>query len=435
VEAVSNAIQDGTLAAGAQLPPHRELAHALRLSVGTVSRAYAMARDRGLLTGTVGRGTFVAAAATRPEQDAGPINLTVNFLRWDAKDPVLQCLTGALRQAEGLQAVVEEYAESAGRMRHRAATAAWIERPEFHVGPDQVVITNGAQQGMYAVLSALSEPGELVAAECLTYPGLAAMARQLRLGIVPLPIDGQGALPDALDRACLKQKIKFLYLIPTLHNPTGVTMGIERRQELAAVARKHQVTILEDDVYGFLMSSPPPPVAAFAPELSYFITSMSKSVAPGLRIGFVACPPRRAPQIATWLHTTSIVISPVAAEIATAWLRGGTVARVIEAKRAEVAARWEMATRMLHLDPSDRHPAAHLWLPVPETWRVEDFQEQARARGVILARSESFSVEPDNKPRAVRVCLGAPATRDRLQQALGIITELLQAQPAPLQVI
>jgi DNA-binding transcriptional MocR family regulator len=435
VDALADAINQGQLAAGGQLPPHRDLADALGLSVGTVSRAYSIAKEQGLITGTVGRGTFVSARGDGNVDLSTEIDLAMNFIRWDPGESVTRQLFSALREQSDLRTVMEVYPTAEGRADHRDAAARWLGRRGLAATGDRVVITNGAQHGMLTVLAALAKPGDLIATENVTYPGIKAIASRLQLCVAGVPMDSEGLIPDALDRVCASKHVSVLYTIPTIQNPTGGLMCEERRRTIAALARRWKIAILEDDIYSFLMERPPLPIAAFAPERSYFVTSLSKSVLPGLRLGFVLCPPGGTEQVASSVRMSLLVVSPLAAAIGTRWLEDGTAERVIQWKRAEIESRWQRAVITLGLEAAHLHPAAHIWLSLPGNWQSEEFVARARARGVVLAGAEAFAVGSEPAPRAVRICLGVPSTRARLEQALQVIAELLLAQPAPVQLI
>jgi DNA-binding transcriptional MocR family regulator len=400
-----------------------------------VSRAYALARERGLITGTVGRGTFVAAASDGEEDSGGEIDLTQNYVRWDPGESVAQLLRAALRERNDLRNLLETYSDPAGREDHRSAAARWLARRGFAAEPKRVVLTNGAQHGLMAVLSALTKPGDLIATECLTYTGFKSLAAQFNLRLAGLPIDSEGIIPDALDRLCAGGKVRILYLIPTLHNPTGALMSEDRRETVADIARHYNVTVLEDDIYAFLADHAPPPIAAFAPERCYAVTSLSKSVFPGLRLGFVVCPPGGAERVTAAIRTSSMMVSPLLAAIGTGWLQDGTADRIIEWKRNEMQWRWQMATRFFGMDTRDLHFAAHLWLPLGGSGPVDDFVARVRARGVRVAAGEAFAVDSEAAPRAIRMAVGVPVTRARLQQALQVISDVIESRPAPAQLI
>lgn len=435
VEALAQAINDGDLAAGAQLPPHRELADALGLSVGTVSRAYSLAKDRGLITGTVGRGTFIAAQGEELEDGGGEVDLRQNFIRWDPGQSVAQLLRDALRDRTDLRHLLEIYPNPAGWPEHRRAATNWLSRRGLPASWEQLVITNGAQHGMLAVLSALTKPGDVIATEHLTYPGIKNLASHLQLRLAGLPMDREGLLPEALDRLCASEKVRLLYTIPTLQNPTGALMSEDRRETIADIARRRNLLVLEDDIYSFLVDGAPPPIAAFAPERCYFVTSLSKSIFPALRLGFVICPPGSADPVTRAIHMSLLAVSPVPAAIGAGWLEDGTADRIIEWKRQEMRWRWEMAMGLFGLDSAGTHFASHLWLPLSGSGSPEEFAARVQRRGVLVASSAGFAVDLESAPRGVRICLGVPLTRARVQQALETVRDVMLGKTLPAQLI
>ena len=435
VDALLEAVNEGSLAPGAQLPPHRELADSLGVALGTVSRAYSLAKERGLITGTVGRGTFVAGREADAEDAGGEIDLSQNLIRWDPGESVAGLLRAALLERSDLRTLMEVYPKPAGWPEHRRVAAQWLSRRGISASGEQVVVTNGAQHGLLMALALLSQPGDVLATEHVTYSGIKNIAAQLQLRMAGLPMDQEGLLPEALDRLCASGKVRLLYTIPTLQNPTGAVMSEDRRETIADIARRRNVTILEDDIYSFLLEGGPPPIAAFAPERCFLATSLSKGVFPGLRLGFLVCPAGTAERVAEKVRMSLLAVSPLAAAIGTRWLEDGTVDRIMEKKRTEIRWRWQMASQLFALETRGRHPAAHLWLPLPRGQRPQEFVPRLQARGILVGSAEVFAVDPGAVPSAVRICLGASLSRARLQQALGVIQEVRDGRTAPAQLI
>ena len=183
-----------------------------------------------------------------------------------------------------------DYPADGGNPRDREAGARWIGRTGLAVEPDDVLVCSGSQHGITTVLATLLAPGDLLVTEELTYPGLKAVASLLHLRTQGLPMDAHGLRPDAFEDACRKGGVRALYVVPTIHNPTGTVMPEARRREIAAIARAHGVAIVEDDIHALLPAERPLPIAAFAPELSYYLMSTSKTLVAGLRVGYVAAP-------------------------------------------------------------------------------------------------------------------------------------------------
>jgi DNA-binding transcriptional MocR family regulator len=217
--------------------------------------------------------------------------------------------------------------------------------------------------------------------------------------------------------------------MPRLQNPTSAVMSEKRRRQIAAVAEKHRITVIEDDTYGFL-SPERWPLARVIPHRTVFVTSLSKSLFPGLRLGCAVAPQPLQEKIVAAVWATMITTSSIGADLLSGWIEDGTAARIADWKRHEGAARQGIAARVLAGHRLQTHPCSpHIWLALPPRWSAEGFVAQARTRGVALNASSEFAVGAD-VPRAVRLCLGTPRTRGTLEQALVRVGECL-ADRAP----
>ena len=442
VEAIAEDVEQGRLKPGDQMPTHRDLANRIGVTTGTVTRAYAEAARRGLLVGETGRGTFVKGspldagfAAPPAWEDEAPIDLSLNNPPPSAGGLLGQALARTLSDLSarrGVAALLTYQFAAAGTDQHRAAGAEWAARSGLDARPQQVLVCNGALHAMTVVFSTLCKPGETVFTESLTYPGMKNLANLLHLRLHGLPSDAEGLRPDAFDEACRRGAARVLYTIPTVQNPLGTVMSEGRRREIAAVAAAHYVAIVEDDVHSFMLPSPPPPLSSFAPEHSYYIVSTSKSIAGGMRIGYLIAPERMVEPLSTSLRATVWMAAPLMAEIAAEWIRDGTADRLVEQKRAEAAARQEVAGRVLEGFRLDAHPLSfHLWLHLPEPWRSNEFTAQLERRGVLVTPSEAFVPGRGEAPHAVRICLGTPRSREQLESALAVVRDLLRGTPDP----
>ena len=437
-ETLAEDVSNGRLAAGARLPTHRDLAWKLHVTIGTISRAYAEAERRGLIVGEVGRGTFVrplaAALPVMPgdilgeTRDPDFIDLTINRPCAAGEGAAMAAALEQLAAEPDLAALLD-YQAPAGRWEDRVAGAAFLKGCGLATAPEQVVATAGGQHAMFCVIGALTRPGDTLAVEALTYPGLRALASLLHLRLTPIAIDEEGLIPEALDGACRAAPVRALYTMPTLHNPTTATMPVTRREALAEVARRHDLALIEDDVYGFLLDAPLPPLAHFAPERAFYITSASKSLMPALRVGYVHAPKAQVEPIAAAVRATIYSAPSLMARIAARWIADGTAARLAGEKRNETQRRNRMARRIFAGAGFAGDPAApHLWVTLPEPWRADDFVATARRRGVGIIPAAAFAVTRQ-PPEAVRICLGAQTTADRVERALTQLAELLGSPP------
>jgi DNA-binding transcriptional MocR family regulator len=440
-EVLAADVRSGQLAPGDRLPTHRDLAFRLGVTVGTVSRAYAEAERRGLIGGEVGRGTFVRpdarrrkANVTTADQDAPlglpqVIDLSVNIPTPMTSDSIIAETMADIARRPGIARLMD-YHPHAGVAAHREAGAQWLTECGFPIDAGRVIVTAGGQHAMTAALGALTEPGDIVLAESLTYPGLRRLADFLRVRVHGVAMDEDGVDPAAFETACRSLNPKVFYCVTNLQNPTALVMPAERRRELGAIAQRHGVKIVEDDVYGFLLGEDTPPaLASFAPELGHYFTSLSKSMAPGLRVGYLALPAGSKDDFTQVVRSTTWMATPLTAQIGTEWIQNGIGRELADSHRDEAIERQKIARRIL--DGHDLSPemrAYHLWLRLPEPWSAEAFALELRMRGVAVTPSSAFATTR-NAPAAVRLCLCEPPERDTLQRGLEIIASTARSAP------
>ncbi|MGW2511527.1 aminotransferase-like domain-containing protein [Streptomyces scopuliridis] len=432
VDAIGADIGAGRLQAGDRLPPQRDLAEALGLSPNTVMRAYSEATRRGYVVGEVGRGTYVRPADAVPQGNPvalarrldGPVDLSRGLPFVGAAGDALSATLTEIVRSGDLSALLD-HGETWGR--HADAGALLLRGLGQAAEAESIVLVNGAQQGISATLLALLRPGDTLLTEQLTYAPLKALAAHLGVRIHALAMDDEGILPDSLEAACRSAAPKLLYCTPTLQTPTTATMSEGRRERIARIAAAHDLVIVEDDVFGCLPESRPLPLAAFAPEHTVLITSVSKSMAPGLRVGYVHAPDRLLPAISAAVAVSSWMSPPLMAEIASRWIEDGTAARLNEAQRSHAARRQDMARELLsgHVHHAQRQ-GPHVWLVLPEYWTARAFATAAERSGVLVNPAEAFATVTA-VPAAVRLCLSHESSDERVRQGLTIVAALLDA--------
>jgi len=433
--AIAEAIEAGDLTPGERLPPRRELASAIGVSVNTVSSAYVEAERRGHVVGEVGRGTFVRRRTEESFIGSGQdelIDLSI------CRPAILPDQMTVVREALQEEAEVPDLPGMLscrpviGLPAHRWAGARWLQRLGVPAEADDVVIVNGATHGLLVALSAITEPDDLVVTEGLTDHGIISMANFLRFRLKGLACDRQGILPDAFAAAAAKGGIKALVVTPNLNNPTCSMMPVERRKALADIAHHHGIAIIEDDVFGPLIEETPPPLSSFYPENSYYVTSLTKCTVSGMRVGYLVGPSRDTQRLVARVRTTSWMATPLMAELATRWIEQGTIEDMVAGQRREIAARQALVDEYLAGFDYVNHPnGINVWINMPEAWRADAFVRQMGVRGVVVTAAEPFMVGRGMAPHAVRLSVGGAETRGHLTQALEIMREELSQRPEP----
>jgi DNA-binding transcriptional MocR family regulator len=423
VNALAADIAAGTVAQGTRLLPQRDMAEQLGLSVGTVAKAYAEASRRGLLSGEVGRGTFVCGRADAPHIDGRPLDMTLNAPPSTGEDALIAA--GIAKLAATALAPLLGYLPHAGLPAQRAPLAAWVaEQFRVTLPPERMLLCNGAQHAIAVALMAALAPGEPLLAEAASYPGLFGLARMLGHPLHGVAMDAEGMVPEALDTALEHTGTRMVYCMPTLQTPTGATMSAARRQAVIAVLRRHGALALEDDVYGFLLTDGPPPLAASAPDLVCYVTSLAKCAAPGLRVGMLALPEPLRDRGAASLRATGWMTSPLLGGLVAQMVADGSLSTLVARKRVAATERWRIARQVLgeHAVGIGAPASFHLWLPLQRP--AAEVIAEVAMQGIVLA--PPAQVPGADQVNGIRLCLGAPDRPADLRSALIKVAAVLR---------
>lgn len=449
-DAIARAIETGELPPGSRLPTHRDLAYRLGCTVGTVSRAYALAEQRGLIAGQVGRGTFVRERPGEGADPAGGSGLAHLLLSGDGSEPVVDLarnlpnlgLSGSFLRSALAEAgntpflgALLGYPPAAGHVPQREAVARWVARHGIVAGAENVVLTAGTQQALSGALMAMLRPGQVLLCEEPSYAGLRDIAALTGVRLHGVAMDWLGMQPDALARAARETGARVAIVTPVLQNPTTVTMDEARRAEIADCARRHDLLLIEDDVYGDLPKARPQALAALIPERVIYVGSLSKCLAPALRLGWAVSTPVLAQRVAEAIGAMSLNTSPLSAELGRLWLAQG--APTLPALREDIALRQRIArTALAGLEILGDPEALHLVLLLPPPWTGPDFVAAARELGIRAVPLEAFHVAGSTGRPGVRLTLTMVPDPADLGTALERLAALVRrGGPAADQVI
>ena len=438
-QALVQAIEAGELRAGERLPTHRELAYQLGLSVQTISRAYEELVRLGVVSGEVGRGTFVRESITETKTPWHRLRESDAVIDCSMLTPVGSALHGE-RLSAALSCLAQDlphdalfsFRPRAALARHRRVGVRWLARCGVQTQPDLVLPTNGSTAAMTVALMTAASPGDLVLTEEYGHHTLPSLARYPGLRLAGLPVDGEGIEPGAFDQACRQTSVKALFVVPNGLNPLARMMGLERRHEICEIARRHNVLILENDAGGPLSPGRPAPLTALAPERVFYFTGFSKCLLPGLRYGYLVMPETLVSAAMNRHLVTNWMATALVAEVATRWVADGTAAELLAWQQAALHRRNRIAARCLVGTPHAAVPSGlHIWLPLEGQWSEEAFVAHARHRGVALAPGGAFATSDAQRHPGVRICLGGPEEEEDLARGLGIVAHLLRNQPEP----
>ena len=437
-DAIGRAIDAGELRPGEKLPPQRQLATALDVDLTTVTRGYTEGFRRGLIEAAVGRGTFVrdARSSAYPTDSvaAAMIDLTMN--------PPPQSQEPRLRDMlrDGLDRVLSEfniaslmnYHIGGGSPWARAAGAEWVRPVLGTADPARTLVCNGGQVAITALLTLLVRPGDTILTEALTYPRFRAAAAYFGIRLSGVATDADGMIPEALDEACRTLAPKAVYCIPTIQNPTTVTMPPARREAVAEVVLRHGITVIEDNAYGLLPAQPIPAIATLAPVHTYYLSTLSKCLSPGLRMAYVVAPDReKTAKLEAAFRATTLMPQTLMTAVVSGWIHDGSAAALRDGVRREIVARQAIARELLPADGFATHPEGpHLWLTLPPHWHRAAFTAHVRGLGLALSPSDTFAVAQP-PPNAVRIGLGAAESQSALRTALRSVAAALASEAPP----
>ena len=421
VEAITRAIASGELQPGARLPPQRRLAWALGWNPSTTMQAYREAARRHLVSGEVGRGTYVLAGSQEAtlfrlqhaDEHAMRIDLRTNVPAIDhLGETDAQALSWLLDSRQAIR--LQGYLSAADLLRARVQGAAWFKGRGLDLMVDNVMLCTGAQQGLFTVLLSLCQAGDPVLVEAFTAPGIKAACVQLRLPMHGVALDREGIVPEDFDRMIRATGARIAVLTPTLQNPTSAVMSLERKQAIAHIARRHGVRVIEDDVYGALTDSPP--LYRHLPDYGVLVSSLSKTVAAGVRLGWIVASPQLLARIDPYAQSAHWGVAPLCMAIACQWIGDGTAQARVQWQTEEVTRRWRLAKKLL--GPAmyqAQTPSPHIWLTVDEG--EASLAEVCRAAGVDVVPADVFAVK-STPANAVRISLTAAASAQALKVAL-----------------
>lgn len=451
MQAIRDRIATQTLRPGEKLPPVRDLAWKLGITPGTVARAYTLLTDDGTLMAEVGRGTFVAqpdrktplladvpieidSATHNAEAQTHQVNLFSPHLPSVGQATLIRTLLAEV--ASDPPSGMMHYPTRSGAQAAREAAMAWLSSaPLGSISQDDIQFANGGQNAILIILQALlrgRRPAVLV--EDLAYPGFRRAAELLRADVIPVAMDRDGVLPDALEAAIKAHDAQVFCTSPEVHNPTLAFTPEHRRADLVEVIRRHDLQILEDDCYR-LGAAQAPSYRMLAPERSWYISSISKSVTPALRLGIAVAPKGQSAVLRRTAEYSFFGLATPLTDLAAKLLVHPELRGMMDRARAEIGAYVRVAVNVLgSYDLAWRTDVPFLWLHLPDGWRAGAFVQAAEAKGVRIRAAEEYACRDARAPHAVRFAINAGVSLHSFEAAVRRLRDLLDNPPESISV-
>ena len=432
----------GHLVDGAKLPPQRNLAFDIGVTIGTISRAYALLHERGLVSGEVGRGTYVlsrkditAQAANDPVtiglSGSRPFTAPPGKIRFDstAAPDIGQSAQLARLMAEigtECSSEIASYTRSFPDHWYEAG-ARWLSYGNWRPSPEVIVPTLGAHAGIMAILTAITNPGDRIIFEHMTYSQVSRAVGLVGRRTALVESDGDGIIPEDFERVCVQQHPKVAFIMSSAQNPTLATLPFDRRKAIADIAHKHSVWLIEDNLYGAMDKKEIPLIAELAPDRTFVVDGLSKAVAAGVRGGWVACPPHFAQRVRVAHKMMTGGLPFLLAEICARLVMSGAADEIWQACRREINAREAEARKILSgHDFRSNTDIPFLWLKLPEPWLSATFKNAALNEGVLIDDEDEFKAGRSEKTsHRVRIGFSSPESLNEVTNGLKVIRGLL----------
>ena len=421
----------GKLSDGDMLPSVRDLAAKIKINTSTVYRAYKEAEKRGLISGSTGSGTYISStspqgisiASSEPSSpgmiEMGIVSPLIHL------DPDINEILQIISRRKTAR-LFSGYNQPEGLMRHRSTAKEWLKRYGIMQSEENIIICAGSQHALTCSLLSNFREGDRIAADEMTYPGMKTLAAMMRIKLVPVQSDSYGMIPEDLASVCRRDKIKGLYIMPSMQNPTLCAMNEKRRDEIAQTASRYSLTVIEDDAYIHTAETKGKAVFSRIPERTIYIAGISKAFGAGLRISFVCAPPEIKQNITSAVLNSLWMAPPLNAEIITSWIKNGEAEKAIDAKRIEAAKRNAIVRKILSGYDFLSAPSGYfIYLKLPEKITGSEFENIMRKEGISLFSSDRFSIESRKHSHGARISLTGTENVEEMKKGLILIKKRL----------
>lgn len=458
---VQRLIQSGALQPGSRLPSIRAMAREIRVSPLTVTEAYGVLEGDDLVYARPGSGYFVRvplAEISVAESAFAPAQTVIiqepqqsGFCEQFTASSQLQAQPNLIDFSSGFPHLGEQkdfarlarravsqsgdallrYGLPQGQPALRQQIAQMLVQQGLAVVPEQLLITNGSQQGLALAMQYYLKPGDWVIVESPTYHGAIALLETLGARIIGIPMQADGMNLVLLEQYLRSHRPKLIYTISTLHNPTGITTSADHRQQLIAVANRYDCLVLEDNAYEGLHFEPlPPPIKAFdQQDRVTYVGTFSKTLMPGLRVGYLVAPNAHRQGLLRQKLLHDFHVATISQAVVSEYLATGYYRRHLDQLRMQNRQNRERMLQAL----SQHFPTGttwtipqggfFLWVHLPEPFPLRRISQAALLQGVLFASGAAFFPDRQGYP-ALRLNFSLPP--DAIDKGIAIVGRLLK---------
>lgn len=432
VDSITKGISEGALLPGQKLPPVRELAFRLNITPGTVARAYSILIDEGTLTAGVGRGTYVAEskAAVFASEAGGMIDFFSPRIPEMGQEELIRDAMKKVASDLSSNALMQ-YPKRETNLPARKAFMDWMKDvPIGHYSVEDIVITHGGQNAILHVMQALLRGNDpVVLVDEVTFSGFRKAAELCRARVVGVPWDGEGPDPVALEELVQSTGASLYCTSAEVNNPTTRPTSARRRREIAAIALRHGLHVLDDDCYHTGNHSAET-YRALLPDHGWYISSPSKLVSPSLRVGFTVPPRGWVGEMLRSVQFSHFGVSTILTETFAHVVGNPKLPSIIDKVQSKINADLRYVVNQLGGYPIRwRSNVPLVWVELPTGWRAPAFAQAAEARGVEMKSADEFTLREGRTVHAVRIALNGQMAQVRFEEGIRIIRSLLDNPP------
>lgn len=416
----------GRLPIRTQLPSQRELADFLDINLSTVTRAFKICTQKGLIHAIIGKGTFVSPNPSIPlsslKKDKTCICLSV-LRPYYQLNHIISDVSRKLLQSQSVDRLFE-FDASQTEQRQKIIAQNWLQKFQVNTSVDNILLTYGSQNALAVAFLSLFKAGDKIAVDSFTYTNFIALANQFHIELIALKSDNKGILAEDLAIKVKQHNLKALYLVPTSNNPTAVDLTLERRKQLADIIVKNHLLLIEDDTYAFTNVTKIPPFARIIPQYTIYIHGLSKSLFASLRLAYMVVPDNLSNLFIKTANTLNIHIPLFNAQIVNELIVSGKANQVIERKKLLTKERNTLYRQYFPESASANSYALFQWLSLPKHIDGYAFEKLAKQEGIEVLCAERFFAGSLINQSAVRIAICSPDTVEELEEGLIILKAL-----------